>query len=171
MQRANLDWLCPSCGNTCFASKAACKRCGTSRPGWNPKAPGDWTCPGCKDIQFASRATCRSCNTARPPKPVGAAPPPPVIRSGDWLCKTCNEMQFASRVACRKCSASKPAVEADGDERTCVICMEKLANAALLHGEDMHTCTCLECGNDLLKAGTPCPMCRAPIERVMKIYI
>lgn len=127
---------------------------------------------------------CRSfgCNTPKPgqavaaavvAKPTSAAPPPP-LRAGDWLCGKCNDVQFASRNQCRKCGASKPAVEkADGDlEDMCLVCNERVRNAGMMHGDTVHTVTCMECAGELMKSAhtSNCPMCRQPIEKILKMF-
>merc|ERR1712151_548654 len=75
------DWSCPNCGDLVFASKHACKMCGTPKPsmcggkGWEGKnlsfppggKPGDWQCPSCGDLVFAAKSECKLCGTAKPP--------------------------------------------------------------------------------------------------------
>lgn len=174
------DWMCPRGCGLQFKSRDKCRDCPATRPGAPvPQVrPGDWKCPRCGDSQFARNEVCRSagCNTPKPAtqaaKPTTAAPPPP-LRAGDWLCAKCNDVQFASRNQCRKCGTSKPAVDnPDGDlEGMCLICNERVRNAGLLHGDSVHTVTCIECAGDLMKsASANCPMCRQPIEKVLKTY-
>lgn len=82
----------------------------------------------------------------------------------------CNDVQFATRVTCRKCNASKPVADEEADDNACLICMERVRNAALVHGEDMHSVTCLECATALVQAKGECPLCRRIVERVLKTY-
>jgi len=94
------DWICPDCGDHCFASKNTC-RCGK----WRPKPtqqlkPGDWNC-SCGELNFSSRLTCRKCNNEK----TRSIQPQP--RTGDWNC-ACGELNFASRLNCRKCNLGKP---------------------------------------------------------------
>jgi hypothetical protein len=85
------DWEC--CGETQFASRSNCRRCGNAKTGSlqgvysappypmdaasapppppeNPRAKqkhkADWTCPGCGDNQWARNKRCRMCSTERP---------------------------------------------------------------------------------------------------------
>lgn len=136
--------------------------------------PGDWKCIMCAEIQFARNERCRRCNRPRPQQNSAASPSaPPQIRKGDWICVQCNDMQFASRVNCRKCGASKPVSDdnASADNNTaCMICMERERNASLLHGDSVHVVCCLECGRGLVAAKQPCPLCRQPIENVLKTF-
>jgi hypothetical protein len=69
----------------------------------------------------------------------------------------------------------------DGDDggedgRTCVVCLSEPRNAGLLHGSTVHRCVCRGCAHALLQAAgrgrraALCPVCRAPIERVLDIF-
>lgn len=52
----------------------------------------------------------------------------------------------------------------------CVVCFEGTKNAAIIHGEDSHVCCCMECAKRLKSEGMPCPICRKPIDMVVKHY-
>ena len=54
--------------------------------------------------------------------------------------------------------------EDDTCDNTCVICMDHEKDAVLLNCG--HNCSCLNCANTL----SICPICRANIEKVIKIY-
>ncbi len=174
------DWPCPMGHGIQFGSRDRCRDCPARRPRSGADIlearPGDWVCPKCGDVQFARNPICRTycCNTPKPTqanKPASA--PPPMLRAGDWLCAKCNDVQFASRNQCRKCGASKPAVDKPDDdlEGTCLICNERVRNAGLLHGDTVHTVTCIECADSLMKSeNKTCPMCRQPIEKVVKTF-
>lgn len=140
---------------------------------FSSRKPGDWNCVSCGDFQFARNERCRKCNTPRP-RPAASAVQPvaPKIRKGDWICAACNDVQFASRVNCRKCGASKPLDEADedNDDIACMICNAHERNASLLHGDSVHIVCCLECANDVFRNHGNCPMCRQPIEAVLKTF-
>merc|ERR1712013_254703 len=65
------DWICPNCGDVVFASKPACRKCGTPKaavPGGKAHVskPGDWICPNCGDLVFATKEACRKCGTPKP---------------------------------------------------------------------------------------------------------
>lgn len=129
------DWLCPGCGEHCFASRGACRKCGGLKPGiglpsnipstLNPSMtrPGDWVCPSCGDHSYATRTVCRKCNTPKPgsASAVAAAADtsfPKAVpdgmggvvggRPGDWMCPSCSNHCYASRSQCFKCKAAKP---------------------------------------------------------------
>ena len=58
-----------------------------------------------------------------------------------------------------------------GDMGQCVICMEQPKNAALVHGDTGHVCCCISCGDTLKERNILCPICRAPIDHVIKHFL
>lgn len=50
----------------------------------------------------------------------------------------------------------------------CVICADAAADSLLYRCG--HLCTCALCGRQLIATGQPCPMCRAPIQDVIRVY-
>ena len=56
----------------------------------------------------------------------------------------------------------------DGNE--CVICLVGPKNATLIHGDTGHCCCCWPCAQVLKKRRDPCPICRAPIDHVIKQF-
>jgi hypothetical protein len=130
--------------------------------------PGDWRCPGCATHNFASRDVCKTCQAGKPGENDKIGAKLVVFRKGDWLCGQCQDHQFAANTSCRKCGKSRPvsASEESADGSECVICFESVKTAGLLHGDDVHVCCCKECAGMLKQ----CPMCRAPIERVLNVY-
>ena len=52
----------------------------------------------------------------------------------------------------------------------CSVCWESAADATIVHGETGHVCCCLPCAKQLKANGARCPICRAPIEAVIKAY-
>lgn len=50
---------------------------------------------------------------------------------------------------------------------TCMICLERVVNATFVHGNTGHTCCCYTCASTLGRRRPTCPICRAPIERVI----
>ena len=177
-QRKPGDWDCANCHTVNFKSRTECKQCG-SKPGAAvaPAAeaamrPGDWRCALCDSHNFASRDVCKFCQGAkggRVEKSGDSGKAKLVLfRKGDWLCPGCEDHQFAANTSCRKCGKSRPAAAgeegADGSE--CIICFENVKTAGLLHGDDVHVCCCKECAGVLKQ----CPLCRAPIDRVLNVY-
>ena len=55
------------------------------------------------------------------------------------------------------------------DADLCVICLSAPREVGLLHGTSVHKCLCKECA-PMVRTGTPCPMCRQIVERVLGVY-
>mmetsp|Transcript_8973 Transcript_8973/g.19205 ORF Transcript_8973/g.19205 Transcript_8973/m.19205 type:complete len:546 (+) Transcript_8973:118-1755(+) len=66
-------------------------------------------------------------------------------------------------------SAPPAPAPADEDEALCVICLSAGREAGFLHGTTVHKCVCQDCSRKV-SPGTPCPLCRQPIERVLGVY-
>jgi hypothetical protein len=55
------------------------------------------------------------------------------------------------------------------DADLCVICLCAPREVGLLHGASVHKCLCKECA-PMVRVGTPCPMCRQIVERILGVY-
>ena len=64
--------------------------------------------------------------------------------------------------------ASEGPTDASGG--ACAVCWEAAADATIVHGETGHVCCCVACAKQLQAAGSGCPICRAPIEAVIRHY-
>ena len=53
----------------------------------------------------------------------------------------------------------------------CMICLTKPKSASLVHGSSGHQVCCFQCGKRLKRRGKVCPVCRRPIQKVIKNYI
>jgi E3 ubiquitin-protein ligase Mdm2 len=51
-----------------------------------------------------------------------------------------------------------------------VICMELPRNAMIVHEDTGHFCCCLACALREQQRGQPCPICRQPIEKVIRSF-
>lgn len=56
------------------------------------------------------------------------------------------------------------------DNSKCIICMEQPKNATVIHGDTGHCCCCWPCAQVLKYRGDPCPICRAPIDHVIRQF-
>ena len=53
----------------------------------------------------------------------------------------------------------------------CQICFSKPKEASLIHGKTGHQVCCYTCAKKLRRHGKPCPVCRRPIQRVIKNFL
>jgi len=56
------------------------------------------------------------------------------------------------------------------DSQKCIVCINRPKNATIVHGNTGHVCCCLSCAYTLQRRGDACPICRAPIDRVIKHF-
>ncbi|XP_057302883.1 uncharacterized protein LOC130637047 [Hydractinia symbiolongicarpus] len=56
------------------------------------------------------------------------------------------------------------------DEDKCIICLSKRKSATFVHGRMGHCCCCLSCASILENRRDKCPICRAPIDFVIRQY-
>ncbi len=52
----------------------------------------------------------------------------------------------------------------------CCICMTRPKEASLIHGKTGHQVCCYKCAKRLRRRGKPCPVCRRPIQKVIKNF-
>ena len=68
-------------------------------------------------------------------------------------------------------SAGGSDLDSSADAETlCVVCFVNEKNATIVHGDTGHMACCLECARILQDRGDGCPICRAPIEHVIRQF-
>ena len=60
--------------------------------------------------------------------------------------------------------------EEPDEEMRCVVCMSRRKSATIVHGNTGHICCCMQCALTLWKKGDKCPICRAPIDNVIRHF-
>mmetsp|Transcript_1970 Transcript_1970/g.6206 ORF Transcript_1970/g.6206 Transcript_1970/m.6206 type:complete len:449 (-) Transcript_1970:45-1391(-) len=65
-------------------------------------------------------------------------------------------------------SAAASNLRQTATDECCSVCWEAPKEALLYRCG--HICLCVDCANDLKNANLPCPICRAPIEDVVKVF-
>ena len=59
----------------------------------------------------------------------------------------------------------------DGDsEAMCVVCFTEPKTATIVHADTGHVCCCMECAKRLKVMRQPCPICRQPIDAVIRHF-
>ena len=56
------------------------------------------------------------------------------------------------------------------EETMCVICLERPKVCTLVHGDTGHLCCCTACAQVIRQRGDHCPMCRMPVDHVIRQY-
>lgn len=54
--------------------------------------------------------------------------------------------------------------------KDCVVCLEAPRSAVLVHGDSCHQVACIRCARKLWARGMPCPVCKAPLQAILKHY-
>nr|XP_032827354.1 E3 ubiquitin-protein ligase Mdm2-like isoform X2 [Petromyzon marinus]XP_032827363.1 E3 ubiquitin-protein ligase Mdm2-like isoform X2 [Petromyzon marinus] len=53
----------------------------------------------------------------------------------------------------------------------CIICQHEPRSCTIVHGKTGHLVTCYMCAKKLKRRNKPCPVCRSPIQAVIKTYL
>jgi len=191
------DWNC-HCGEMNFASRTACRKCGSSKGSQQPQPHprvGDWACAICGHLNFARNQCCRACKTVPSLTlfcltyvltvlPVSAKP-------GDWTCP-CGEYNFARNQICRVCRSGKGS--AAPTSAVCTVASTAPPSgtpssaSTNVSNDDSNQCVvcmsaaadaaitvcghlalCMQCAQSLKS----CPLCRVPYtpENILKIFV
>ncbi|KAL4229256.1 E3 ubiquitin-protein ligase Mdm2 [Mactra antiquata] len=62
-------------------------------------------------------------------------------------------------------------VSASSTEDRCMICLTGTKTASLIHGSSGHQVCCYSCAKRLKRRGKLCPVCRRPIQKVVRNYV
>lgn len=68
-------------------------------------------------------------------------------------------------------STCPAATTAASNQNLCIVCMVKPKEASVIHGKTGHQVCCYPCAKKLKRKGKPCPVCRRPIQKVIKNFI
>lgn len=136
----------------------------------------EWSCGRCTFAHEggdAERDTCAMCGAPSPVQqvPPPPPPPPPTTTSAFPVAEPLpvpsappQEAVLTSYVADATAAGTD-----EEDEKMCVVCMERMADAAVVPCG--HMCGCLTCLQALQVAGNAqCPMCRGPMTAAMRIF-
>lgn len=53
----------------------------------------------------------------------------------------------------------------------CIICFDRPKNASIIHGCTGHQACCYRCAKKLKRFSKPCPICRRPIQKIIRNFI
>lgn len=142
------DWHCPKCNELVFASRSACRKCGSTRNGDSVAAPS----------QVHAVAESSNARDATASSSSSSVEKVPTMEPGDWFCSICISptFNFKSRTTCYNCGEAKDKpLPLDSDSTSvCVVCMDK--EYCMLLRTCNHHCMCETCCHALDK----CPMCK-----------
>ena len=116
---------------------------------------------------------CRACFAVDQEEAVqNVVPPvPPQEESGSLLNRNINLSTQSVVVEEPEAAVSGPAaIEVENEDMLCVVCLAIPSSATLIHGETGHECCCFSCARLLQSRGSGCPICRQPIEGVIRTF-
>eukprot|EP00794_Sanderia_malayensis_P003553 gene3553-4056_t len=129
-----------------------CDTCNTRGSQVTPNMDKSFHCPQCRfDVCFACVQRLTGWPTPQDvPCPVPVPPVPP----------------------CPTLPTAMPGDEEEelDESKRCVVCMFRRKNATIVHGATGHICCCIQCALQLKGQGNHCPICRAPIENIIRHY-
>ena len=90
-----------------------------------------------------------------------------------------SEKQSSKKSKKKKSKKGAPSASATADQSSsnvpyidvCVVCLTNPKEASLIHGNSAHQVCCYSCAKKLRKHCRPCPVCRRPIEKVVKNFL
>ncbi|KAI8791381.1 E3 ubiquitin-protein ligase Mdm2-like isoform X1 [Biomphalaria glabrata] len=149
-------WCCEYCKLKNPPFQRNCGGCWSVRPDWLPQVSNnstDETCAPSQDSITTEDASCSQNSNLNPT---------PSLKMQD--CPSSD-------------SESKQDIEVDGEGCTeknnsdlCVICYSRRKTASLVHGKTGHQACCYKCAKKLKKQRRPCPICRKPIQKVIRNF-
>lgn len=97
----------------------------------------------------------------------------PAAVAGEGAAGAGEGKEEAAAIACDPPTAAPapPPEDPHADALLCVICLIAPRNASLVHAGTAHLCCCMPCANQVQACGERCPMCRAPIEAVVRTFM
>jgi hypothetical protein len=96
---------------------------------------------------------------------------PPAVAPEEQVNRNLNAMTLSESGASAASSIHPPAPPSSTDDiALCIVCMEWPTVATLIHGETGHECCCMTCARLLKERATGCPICRLPIEAVIRSF-
>ena len=107
--------------------------------------------------------------------PPAAAPPCEDSPSSQELSQasslplTCSQASTVS-APCASSSSAHQAAAADPGTDLCVICQSEPKNGCIVHGKTGHLMACFKCARKLKRRNKLCPVCREPIQTVVKTF-
>ena len=135
---------------------------------------GDWWCDTCNEWKFKSKTQCR-CGKQQQTCSKRYEPAAIEHRNGDWKCAFCRSHQYAFRKFCRCCGHAKfgdvNEEPKHGPIKLCIGCQSLVPNCVFLHEQSCHMIMCFTCAFRWNKDHSWCPMCRQPIEKIIKLFV
>uniref|UniRef100_UPI00358F3C63 E3 ubiquitin-protein ligase Mdm2-like n=1 Tax=Myxine glutinosa TaxID=7769 RepID=UPI00358F3C63 len=171
------SWQCVECAIVNLLSHRCCLYCWALRPNWPPSACGV-TSPGpVLRTNYRTRDVENKHLTKAPRglSDTGATGPHMHI-SGPSLpaaiqCSIAEHHQNECSNSPTVASCSQENIAHGAVPDTCIICQQRARDTTIVHGQTGHLVSCQRCARKMQDHGKPCPICRAPIDLVVRTYV
>ncbi|XP_066265358.1 E3 ubiquitin-protein ligase Mdm2-like isoform X1 [Branchiostoma lanceolatum] len=164
-------WKCDKCPMRNSPYQRYCSHCWALRKDWFPEVHNSGqrstlqrsnSCPEAQSME--------NDDTASPAEPSpGVVSPPERTISTDSAFSSLGSSSQEVNSAPGATGVSQDHVGAVVME-PCMICLSRPKVASMVHGRTAHLVCCYTCAKKLYKRGKPCPVCRRPIQMVVKTF-
>ncbi|CAN0262705.1 unnamed protein product [Lampetra planeri] len=190
----NDGWRCTECSETNHPMHGYCQRCWCLRKDWLPDAAKQQQQEQQQQQQHTTTTTTTSTlptTMGSPAAPRGVFTMPGITTAlleealarnidsddghdeidGRRSKKTANEEDDEYEKEYEKESGAGGANNACPLLDMCIICQHEPRSCTIVHGKTGHLVTCYMCAKKLKRRNKPCPVCRSPIQAVIKTYL
>ncbi|XP_019633125.1 PREDICTED: E3 ubiquitin-protein ligase Mdm2-like [Branchiostoma belcheri] len=165
-------WKCDVCPMRNHPCQRFCSHCWALRKDWFPEVHNSSqkstlqrsnSCPEAQSMENADTSG------AMDPSPSVVSPPERTISTDSAFSSLGSSSQEVNSSAPGAAGVSQDHVGAVVME-PCMICLSRPKVASMVHGRTAHLVCCYTCAKKLYKRGKPCPVCRRPIQMVVKTF-
>ncbi|XP_078582790.1 protein Mdm4-like isoform X1 [Branchiostoma floridae x Branchiostoma japonicum] len=161
-------WKCDKCPMRNSPYQRYCSHCWALRKDWFPEVHNS--------SQKSTLQRSNSCPEAQSTENDGAGEPSPgVVSPPERTIST--DSAFSSLGSSSQEVNSTPGATGVSQDHVgtvvmepCMICLSRPKVASMVHGRTAHLVCCYTCAKKLYKRGKPCPVCRRPIQMVVKTF-
>ncbi|KAM5182527.1 protein Mdm4 isoform 1-T4 [Mantella aurantiaca] len=173
-------WQCTNCHKFNSQGKRYCFRCWALRKDWYTDCPrlvhalstpvlpsksGSQEINNAVDIPDCRRTVSAPMVRVRGPESVSQFLEPLDLASNIGSLSESTETLFSCPSEEASLESTRPLLE------PCKLCQQRPRNGNVVHGRTAHLVTCFHCARSLQKTHSGCPVCKKPIQMVIKTYV
>uniref|UniRef100_A0A8C4WXZ3 Uncharacterized protein n=1 Tax=Eptatretus burgeri TaxID=7764 RepID=A0A8C4WXZ3_EPTBU len=171
------SWQCVECAIVNLLSHRCCLYCWALRPNWPPRACSGTSAGTTLRTNHRTRDVENNHVTKLPhgSSDTGATgshrhisgPSLPEAIQRSIVEHHQNECSNSPTVA----GCSKENIMHSAMPEACIICQQRARDTTIVHGQTGHLVSCQRCARKMQDHGKPCPICRAPIDLIVRTYV
>eukprot|EP01103_Thecamoeba_quadrilineata_P006006 TRINITY_DN15748_c0_g1_i1.p1 TRINITY_DN15748_c0_g1~~TRINITY_DN15748_c0_g1_i1.p1 ORF type:complete len:386 (-),score=16.52 TRINITY_DN15748_c0_g1_i1:66-1223(-) len=165
------NYVCDGCGGKAISNRwrctvcrdfDLCSSCFSTRQHEHPM----------KNLIIDKPLSCTGVTSSRntPNNPIAPAPAPYVPQPSQKPVHQSTQTPPLIRETPLEIIKTVRSLDEDDDDKLCVVCLDGPKNAVFVHGDEGHQVCCLRCARDIKAKNSVCPMCRLPIDAVVRVY-